>query len=119
MHEVKLVRHRVALVAAALVVGLATVSMSLASTHAVGASSSAEDGELFGVATMPGGDAWAVGYAGTNPDTGSLALLWNGSRWKPVPSPSPQAPRSAAFLPLHSPMRGPWVIAATNLIPMH
>ena len=63
--------------------------MSLASTQAVGASSSAQNGELFGVATVPGGDAWAVGYSGTNSDSASLTLHWNGTRWKPVPSPSP------------------------------
>ena len=96
MHACRVVRHRVA---PALVAGLATASLSLISTQAVGASpprngavaigSSAETGELFGVAATPGGDAWAVGYSGTNPATKSLILYWNGSHWKPVPSPSP------------------------------
>ena len=96
MHACRVVRHRVAL---ALVAGLATASLSLISTQAVGASSpgngavsigsSAETGELFGVAATPGGDAWAVGYSGANPATKSLILYWNGSHWKPVPSPSP------------------------------
>ena len=85
--------------AAALVAGLVAASLSLISTKAVGASSprngtvsvglSAEAGLLYGVAATPGGDAWAVGYSGTNPDTKALTLYWNGSGWKPVPSPSP------------------------------
>jgi hypothetical protein len=96
MHANKVVRH---LVAAALGAGLANASLSLISTQAVGASpplngpvsvgSSAETGELFGVAATSGGDAWAVGYSGTTPGTKALTLYWNGSRWKPVPSPSP------------------------------
>ena len=85
--------------AAALVAGLIAASLSLISTQAVGAGSpgngtvsvglSAEAGLLYGVAATPGGDAWAVGYSGTNPDTKALTLYWNGSGWKPVPSPSP------------------------------
>src|SRR5580704_7727871 len=95
MHGNSVVRH---LAAAALATGLATVSISLISTQEVGAShsgnlsvgSSAETGELFGVAVTPGGDAWAVGYSGTNGGTTkSLTLSWNGSAWKTVPSPNP------------------------------
>ena len=96
VHANKVVRH---LVAAGLGAGLATASLSLISTQAVGASppgngpvsvgSSAETGELFGVAATPGGEAWAVGYSGIIPNTKTLTLYWNGARWKPVPSPSP------------------------------
>ena len=90
MHATKVVRH---LVGFACVAGLATASLSLISSQAVGASASAETGELFGVAATPGGDAWAVGYSGDYsgdiPDTKTLTLYWNGTGWKPVPSPSP------------------------------
>ena len=51
--------------------------------------SSGGTGELFGVAATPRGDAWAVGYSGTTPDTKTLTLYWNGSGWKPMSSPSP------------------------------
>lgn len=47
-----------------------------------------EAGWLYGVATLPGGHAWAVGYSGTS-ETTTLTLFWNGTRWQPEPSPSP------------------------------
>ena len=90
------VRH---LVPAVFVAGLAAASVSAASIQAVGSSapahatvafgSSPEAGELFAVATTQGGDAWAVGYSGTDTDSKALTLFWNGSHWKPAPSPSP------------------------------
>jgi hypothetical protein len=50
-------------------------------------------GALFGVAAVSARDAWAVGCAG-NCFQGfggikTLILHWNGTAWKPVPSPSP------------------------------
>ena len=126
MHACRVVRHRVA---PALVAGLATASLSLISTQAVGASpprngavaigSSAETGELFGVAATPGGDAWAVGYSGTNPATKSLILYWNGSHWKPCRALVLLAHRSAASPPHHPAMHGLWAIAGTQRTPRH
>ena len=73
---------------------------------------SAEAGLLYGVAATPGGDAWAVGYSGTNPDTKALTLYWNGSGWKPVPSPSPPGAmlRSVAATSLTN----AWAVGSTN-----
>ncbi len=87
------------LVAGALVVGIGTASSSLMSTQQVGASAPAKAtaaigtsgaaGELYGVDAMPDGDAWAVGFSGTNAgsDTKALTLYWNGSGWRSAPTP--------------------------------
>jgi hypothetical protein len=96
MHGSKVARRPVV---AAVLAGVTAASLSLISTQVVGASppgngpvsvvATAETGELFGVAAAPSGDAWAVGYSGTAPDTKALILAWNGSDWKPAHSPSP------------------------------
>lgn len=48
---------------------------------------------LAGVAALAGNNAWAVGSATDVPVGGdrTLALHWNGRRWRTVPTPSPDA----------------------------
>ena len=93
------------LVPATLVVALATASLSLISIQAVGSSAPEHATVSFGssvepgsslvsprrVAVMPG--PWATrgtrSDSGSNTDTKALILFWNGSHWKPVPTPSP------------------------------
>ena len=119
------------LVPATLVVALATASLSLISIQAVGSSapehatvsfgSSVEPGELSGVTTTRGGDAWAVGYSGNSSDSGSntdtkaIILFWNGSHWKPVPTPSPpnaQLRSVAATSPTNA-----WAVGSSGVEP--
>jgi hypothetical protein len=47
------------------------------------------DVSLSGVATAPGGKAWAVGSYYTKAKSHSLILRWNGTAWTRVASPSP------------------------------
>ena len=51
----------------------------------------AADNEFFGVSALSACDVWAVGnYRATaSGPLLSLAEHWNGTAWKPVPSPSP------------------------------
>jgi hypothetical protein len=44
---------------------------------------------LSGVATAPGGEAWAVGSYSTTAKSHTLILRWNGTAWTRVTSPSP------------------------------
>jgi len=44
---------------------------------------------LTGVATAPGGRAWAVGSYSTTAKSHTLILRWNGTAWTRVASPSP------------------------------
>jgi hypothetical protein len=39
------------------------------------------DGLLYGVAATSAGNAWAVGYTGTEPSAKTLILHWNGKSW--------------------------------------
>jgi hypothetical protein len=49
------------------------------------------NGLLRGVGAASATDAWAVGAQFTVAGTRTLALHWDGTRWKAVPSPSPTA----------------------------
>ena len=121
------------LVPATLVVALATASLSLISIQAVGSSvpehatvsfgSSVEPGELSrcrhdGVAVTPG--PWATRAtratdSGSNTDTKALILFWNGSHWKPVPTPSPpnaQLRSVAATSPTNA-----WAVGSSGVEP--
>ena len=42
---------------------------------------------LIGISAVSAHDIWAVGFSGINP-TKTLALHWNGKKWKLVPSPN-------------------------------
>ena len=122
------------LVPATLVVALATASLSLISIQAVGSSapehatvsfgSSVEPGELSGVTTTRGGDAWAVATRGTRAtrvptltpkQSFSFGTARIGSRCQ---LPVLQTHSSAASPPLHPQMRGLWAQAASSPSPM-
>jgi hypothetical protein len=45
--------------------------------------------ELFGVAVISSGGAWAVGYYNTGTSNRTLVEHWNGSSWTVQPSPNP------------------------------
>lgn len=44
-------------------------------------------GQLDSVTAASSSDAWAAGYSGTLPDTGTLMLHWDGRRWSRITSP--------------------------------
>jgi len=44
--------------------------------------------DLFGVAPIPAGTAWAVGTMDDNLDVGALVARWTGTAWKQAPSPA-------------------------------
>jgi hypothetical protein len=46
-------------------------------------------GTLNAVAAASARNAWAVGVAGDPAEPRPLILRWNGTRWRPVPSPAP------------------------------
>jgi hypothetical protein len=46
-------------------------------------------GDLYGVAVLSTGEAWAVGRGPTGPSGSALILYWNGMAWSTVPSPHP------------------------------
>jgi hypothetical protein len=52
---------------------------------------SAQFNFLNGVVAISSSDVWAVGLHGTDPNTQTLVLSWNGSSWVRVPSPDPAA----------------------------
>ena len=58
-------------------------------------------GQLTGVSSLTGSDAWASGLFHTNGGgEGTLLLHWNGTSWTrvPSPSPSPGGPAGGSFL---------------------
>ena len=50
------------------------------------------NGGLIGVSALSTSDAWAVGWQDT-PESGALAVFWNGSDWSVVPTPAPASGR--------------------------
>jgi hypothetical protein len=77
----------VPLLLAGVVAGIAPVTAAAAARPGSQdpTAASAVTGQLLGVAAVSAKSAWAVGSSGAK----GLILRWNGSVWKPVPSPSP------------------------------
>ncbi len=71
-------------------------------------------GNLFAVATAPGGTAWAAGIAGTGElfHPRPLILRWTGQAWARVPCPAPAAGTSVYSLEAISD-RNAWAVGQT------
>jgi hypothetical protein len=50
--------------------------------------------DLYDVAALSAGNAWAVGYSFDGTANQTLIVHWNGTKWRQVPSPNPGGPAS-------------------------